>query len=169
MSNDGTKFGFKLKNGTLTGALGNLQQRKMMTFVRDSVEKVATITRKSTVTLDNSVYFTKKQLHLIPECPKIYNLGYMTAKSSVFLERINQILLDIQRYGLMEKWIRDINFMTTLQYIRDFDEDNINVKILSMKDLQFPFFLLLLRCTTSFGMWVVEILMNLCWTKYSNI
>lgn len=141
----------------------------MMTFVRDSVEKVATITRKSTVSLDNSVYFTKKQLYLIPECPKIYNLGYMIAKSSVYLERINQILLDIQRYGLMEKWIRDIDFITTLQYIRDFDEDNINVKILSMKDLQFPFFLLLFGCTSSFGMWVLEIIMNHCWMKYSSI
>ncbi|CAO1388277.1 unnamed protein product [Diamesa serratosioi] len=143
--------------------------KSMMTLVRDSDDKIATITRKSTVSLDNSVYFTKKQLHLIPECPKIYNLGYMTAKSSVYLERINQILLDIQRYGLMEKWIKDINFMTTLQYIRDFDEDNINVKILSMKDLQFPFFLLFFGCTSSFGMWVVEILMNHCWHKCSNI
>lgn len=49
VKNDGTKFGFKLKNGTLTGALGNLQKRKVDValtafFIKDYETRAAEFT-----------------------------------------------------------------------------------------------------------------------------
>ena len=107
-------------------------------------EKVATITRKSTVFLDNSIYFVKKKLHVIEkECPRNYFLAYMVPVHSVYLERINEILLDIQRYGFILKWINDITFATTLRNMRNFHAEATKRKVLELNDFKFPFFLLL--------------------------
>lgn len=135
-----------------------------MDLVRDS-KNVATITRKSTVLLDNSIYFMKKQLHIVDkECPKNYFLAYMVPYHSVYLETFNEILFDIHRFGFILKWINDINYQVTLQNMREFKHESTTVKVLSLEDLKLPFLVLL--GGNSFGVFIVllELLIN-CFTK----
>lgn len=135
-----------------------------MDLVRDS-KNVATITRKSTVLLDNSIYFMKKQLHIVDkECPKNYFLAYMVPYHSVYLETINEILFDIHRFGFILKWINDINYQATLKNMREFKHESTSAKVLSLEDLKLPFLVLL--GGNSFGVFIVllELLIN-CFTK----
>jgi len=115
-----------------------------MDIVKDG-DRTSTITRKSTVFLDNSIYFMRKQLHLVDkECPRNYFLAYMVAVHSTYLERINEILFDIQRYGFIQQWIDEINYQNTLINMRNFvDESAATPKILTLEDLKFPFELLI--------------------------
>lgn len=129
-------------------------------------EKVATITRKSTVLLDNSIYFMKKQLHVVDkECPKNYFLAYMVPWHSVYLEKFNEILFDIQRFGFIIKWINDINYEATLANMREFHDDSATAKVLSLEDLKFPFLVLL--GGNSFGIFIVliELMINCITSK----
>lgn len=134
-----------------------------MDLVTES-KKVATITRKSTTLLDNSKYFMTKQLYLIDkECPKNYFLAYMVPTHSVYLERINEILMNIQRYGLIMKWINEINFKATLVNMKSYggSESTSSTKVLSLDDLKFPFFIWI--CGNSLGVAsiAVELLIRL--------
>jgi hypothetical protein len=122
---------------------------------------VATITRKSTVLLDNSVYFMKKQLHLIDkECPKNYFLAFMVPVNSVYLEKINEILFDIQRFGLIKKWINEINFEATLANMKSVDYESSAAKVLSLDDLKFPFLVLIGGNSLGIVIIVVELLIG---------
>lgn len=102
-------------------------------------KNVATITRKSTTQLSNSIYFIRKDLYLIEnECPKNYYLAYMVPVHSPYLDRINEILFDIHRFGFIIKWINDLKFKTTLESMKSFHSEPKS-KVLSMNDLRFPF------------------------------
>lgn len=105
-------------------------------------EKVATITRKSTTLLDNYLYFAQKELFLVEECPKKYYLSYMVPTNSVLLKRINEILIDIHRYGFILKWINDFNYQSFLSQMKNLTDDGGHVKVLTVQDLRFPFILL---------------------------
>lgn len=114
-----------------------------MDLVKDS-KKVATITRRSTVSLDNSIYFVKKQLHLIEkECPRNYFLAYMVPVHSVFYNRFNEILIDIQRFGFITKWISDTNFEAALANMKSFDDETKSSKVLSLEYFKFPILVLI--------------------------
>lgn len=131
-----------------------------MDLVRDN-KRIATITRKSTVLLDNSEYFMKKQLHLIDkECPKNYFVAYMVPMHSVLYERFNEVLFDIHRFGFIKKWINDINFEVTLKNTKIFREESTQSKVLSIEKLKFPF--LVLIGGNSFGViiFIVESLIS---------
>lgn len=131
-----------------------------MDLVRD-LKHIATITRKSTVLLDNANYFMMKQLSLIDkECPKNYFLAYMVPVHSVYLEKINEILLDIQRYGFIMKWINDINFQSTLINMKSIAGEAAATKVLSLYDLKFPFFVLMLGSGVGGVIMIFEILLN---------
>lgn len=124
-------------------------------------KKVATITRKSTILLDNSVYFMRKQLYLMDkECPKNYFLAYMVPVHSVYLDRINEILFDIQRYGFIIRWINDINFRATLMNMRNFHDGQAASKVLSLDDLKFPFFVWIGGNSFSFVVIAIEFTIN---------
>jgi hypothetical protein len=113
-----------------------------MDLVRD-LEKIATITRKSTVLLDNSVYFMKKQLHLIEnECPKNYFVAYMVPVHSVFYERINEILMNIHRYGFIKKWIDNANFEATITNMKYFHDESSHSRVLCIEDFKLPLLVL---------------------------
>lgn len=131
-----------------------------MDLVND-FKKVATITRKSTKKLDNSLYFKKKQLHMVEkECPKNYFLAYMVPTHSVFLERFNSVLMDIHRYGFIKKWIDDMNFASSLVNMKTFVEASGVAKVLSLDDLKFPFFVLLGGSTCSIAVLSIEAFYN---------
>lgn len=129
-------------------------------MVRDK-KNVATITRKSTIFLDNSEYFMKKELHLIEkECPKNYFVAYMVGTSSVFLPRINEILHDIHRFGFIMKWIEEINYKNTLINIQMMKHQKAPSKTLSLENLKFPFIVLICGNSLSVVLWIVEMMID---------
>lgn len=112
-----------------------------MDLVKDGV---ATITRKSTMLLENYLYFARKELYLIDkECPKEYFLSYLVPAKSVLLKRINEIMMDIQRFGFILKWIDDFNYEAKMAHLKDLAKNVPNVKVLTLSDLKFPFLILL--------------------------
>lgn len=104
------------------------------------VSKVATVTRKTTLKLADD----NKDTFLIPECPRAYNLAYVVPKHSVYLSRIDALLLDAQCFGLLAKWIQDINFNVTLGNSLKFQAIESNFKVLTINDLQLPFYILVI-------------------------
>jgi len=107
-------------------------------------DKAATVTRESTVWLDNFQFFHQNILYIIDkECPKNYFLAYMIPAKSPLIIRINKILLDIHRYGFIEKWINDFYFATELKFLKTMGETDEGLKILSLNDLKFPFYALI--------------------------
>lgn len=106
-------------------------------------ENVATITRKSTTLLYNFLYFARNELYLIDkECPKEYFLSYLVPAKSVLLKRINEIMMDIQRFGFILKWIDDFNFDEKMLHLKDLGNDIPTLKVLTLTDLKFPFIIL---------------------------
>lgn len=135
-------------------------QISAMDLVKD-LPKVATITRRSTKHLDNSLYFVKKQLHMVEkECPKNYFLAYMVPSHSVFLERFNEILMDIQRFGFIVKWIDDMEYDKTLINMKTFVETAGGAKVLSLDDLKFPFLVLFGGSSCSIAVLFIESFYN---------
>lgn len=124
-----------------------------------------TVTRRCTTYQDNAYYFSSRQLHLIDECPRIYNLGFMTRRSSVYLERVNEILLLLNNGGFHQKWIRDLNYkyawVIRLKY-GSFHENSF--KVLTIGDLQLPYYILGMGFSVSLLVFIVEIL----WVKWNN-
>ncbi|XP_070495744.1 uncharacterized protein [Chironomus tepperi] len=124
-------------------------------------DKVATVTRESTVWLDNFQFFHQKILYLIDkECPKDYFLAYMVPSKSPFKKRINKILMDIHRYGFIEKWINDFYFATELRYLKTMGDEDEGLKILTLNDLKFPFYALIGGNCVSMIVIFIEILID---------
>jgi hypothetical protein len=127
-------------------------------------KNVATITRKSTVHLDNFEYFVKKQLHLIDkECPKNYFVAYMLPVHSTFFDTFNRILFDIHRFGFIQKWISDINFEATLTNMKSFEDEATHSKVLSIEDFKLPFLVLLGGNSCGGVVFALEFLIWVCW------
>lgn len=104
---------------------------------------IATVTRRSTTKLDNSIYFTNNQLNLVKECPRKYNLGFVYPKHSVFASRINDILLDMVSGGLIDKFINEMYFNKTLSNIKHFGSFHMDsYKVFTLTDLQLAFYIL---------------------------
>lgn len=122
-----------------------------------NADNIATITRKSTKLLDNYLYFARRELYLVDECPKKYYLAYMVPSNSVLLKRINEILIDIHRYGFILKWIDDFNFQYFLSHMKSLSNDE-DVKVLTVKDLRFPF--ILLACGNLIG--AISLIAEIC-------
>ncbi|XP_055522490.1 uncharacterized protein LOC129716681 [Wyeomyia smithii] len=123
------------------------------------VGKVATVTRKTTLSLDNAIFLTTKQLYMIPECPRTYSLAYVVSRHSVLLDRINDFLLRLLDGGLINHWISVMNFNVTLQQrekVRNFEEPGL--KVLTVLDLQFPFYMLVIGLGISAVAFVAELM-----------
>ncbi|XP_055591638.1 uncharacterized protein LOC129743594 [Uranotaenia lowii] len=124
---------------------------------------ISTITRKSTLELDNAIYVTTKQLFMVPECPRLYNLAYVVPRHSVLLEQINGALLRMLNGGLVQHWISEMNFNVTIKdgdMIRSVEESNF--KVLTVLDMQFPFYLLSIGLMLSTMVFIVEIIYHQC-------
>ncbi|XP_053668387.1 uncharacterized protein LOC128718793 [Anopheles marshallii] len=113
---------------------------------------IATVTRKTTLALDNAIYMTTRQLHMIPECPRTYNLAYVMPHRSVFGEQFNKVLLRMVGGGLIEHWIDEARYGWTLKdwrVVQGMMESNF--KVLTVLDMQFAFYVLLIGLTLSAG------------------
>ncbi|XP_055615251.1 uncharacterized protein LOC129761552 [Toxorhynchites rutilus septentrionalis] len=118
---------------------------------------IATVTRRTTLALDNAIYLSTKQLHMIPECPRSYNLAYVVSRHSILLEQINIVLLRMLNGGLVSHWISEMNYNVTIrdwERVRELGEPNF--KTLTIVDMQFPFYLLAIGLALSTGVFVVE-------------
>lgn len=128
-------------NSTLKKSL----RSKLFLTPQSSVSKLihkqneAFITRKSSTRLNHEKYFRNNELHLVEECPILYNIGFVFPKHSVFKDRINEILLNLLNGGFMEKWIQDMYYTTKLQNIKEINFQYSNFKILNLSDLQLSF------------------------------
>ncbi|XP_052899798.1 uncharacterized protein LOC128306358 isoform X2 [Anopheles moucheti] len=113
---------------------------------------IATVTRKTTLALDNAIYMTTRQLHMIPECPRTYNLAYVMPHRSVFGEQFNKVLLRMVGGGLIEHWIDEARYGWTLKdwhLVQGMMESSF--KVLTVLDMQFAFYVLLIGLSLSVG------------------
>ncbi|XP_055591607.1 uncharacterized protein LOC129743573 [Uranotaenia lowii] len=119
---------------------------------------IATVTRKSTLTLDNAFYLTTKQLHMVSECPRLYNLAYVVQRHWVLLDLVNDVLLRMLNGGLINHWIAQMDYNTTL---RDRERTNLaqeaNFKVLTLVDVQFPMYILAIGLVVGFWVFVGEL------------
>nr|XP_019565581.2 uncharacterized protein LOC109433597 [Aedes albopictus] len=129
----------------------------MLDRVAQESPKVAFVTRKSLVPLDDAIYIAKKKVIVVPECPRLYNLAYVVPRHSVLLEAINMIILRLLNGGLINHWINVMTFNATLRDLalyRSVGDEKF--KVLTMTDLQFPFYLWAIGLTLSSVIFVFE-------------
>lgn len=111
--------------------------------------------------LNRRVYFIRQRLHIIDkECPKNYVLAYMLPSSSIYLERVNEILLDIQRFGFIHKWIIEMDFKALLMNMREFQSMQLQSKTLSLENLKFPFIVLICGSSFAVSLLFVEVIFH---------
>lgn len=118
---------------------------------------IATVTRKTTLSLDNAIYLATNQLHMIPECPRTYNLAYVVPRHSVLLERINGVLLQMLNAGLINHWIAEMNYNVTLRNLEQVRKiHNGRYKVLTVVDMEFSMYLLAIGLSVSLGVFLTE-------------
>ncbi|XP_058127690.1 uncharacterized protein LOC131291166 [Anopheles ziemanni] len=120
---------------------------------------VATVTRRSTLALDNAIYMTTRQLHLVPECPRTYNLAYVTPRRSALGERLNRVLLRLAGGGLVDHWIEEMRYEWTLRdrpVVQRMVQSDF--KVLTVLDMQFAFYVLAIGLALSAGAIALELL-----------
>lgn len=131
----------------------------------------ASITRKSSVKLDNVKYFASNELFMIPECPKTYTLAYVLPKDSPFAERVNLLLLRFLRAGLIDKWVDKMYYQAKLDNIKKNRRTaSVGAKVLTMGDLQLPFIVLISGGTFGFVVLLGEkYLMQKIYSTYKKL
>lgn len=120
-------------------------------------EKIVSVTRKELIYQSYGKYFLHKQVHLITDCPRTYNLAFLVQKNSVYLERINEILLHLNNGGFHMKWIRDLNFNDSWANVKKFGTYHEETfKVLTVSDLLFPIYVLATGIALSLTMILIE-------------
>ncbi|XP_053699343.1 uncharacterized protein LOC128746319 [Sabethes cyaneus] len=120
---------------------------------------LATVTRRATLGLDNAIYVSTKQLFMIPECPRLYNLAYVVGYHSVLLEQVNAVLLSMLNGGLINHWIAQMNYNVTLHHWEQIrNSQSSDFKVLTVIDMQFPFYLLVIGLIVSTAAFVAELI-----------
>jgi hypothetical protein len=118
--------------------------------------KMATVTRRITFKLSKE----QDLIHLVRECPRSYNLAYLLSRHSVFLNRINAIILDIMQFGFINKWINDINYKVKLETMKIHPEESFRTRVFTIEDLQLAFFILALGISFAILTLLIEFLLN---------
>lgn len=115
----------------------------------------ASATRRMTFRLskENTV------VHLVEQCPKHYNLAFVLSRHSVYIEKINSIILDINQFGFMSKWIADEYFRVNIESMAISPSISSKVR-LSLDDMQLPFILLMLGVAAAFFAFLIEQCLN---------
>lgn len=98
---------------------------------------MAGVTRKTTLKLSQEDDF----VHLIPECPRSYNLAYIHSKHWVFANQVNEIILDLLAGGIVNKWIEDVNFGIKLESMKK-QTSSVHHRELRVDDLMLSFMIL---------------------------
>ena len=117
----------------------------------------ATVTRKISLKLTKADNF----VHLVSECPRSYNIAFLLSLNSVYSERINSLILDIGRFGLINKWINDVNFKVMLERFKEHPPPSNRPKVLTLDDLLLSFLILLSGAFISTIIFVIEKVLQL--------
>lgn len=167
-----------------TGVIGVLREQMEKVSAAKSIMaqlsvggNFVTVTRRCTVYQDNAFYFSAKYLHVIAQCPRIYNLGYMGRINAIYLDRINGILLQLNNGGFHEKWIRDLNYMYSWRIRMKYgfyeapgnveQSSSLSLKVLTIEDLQLPFYILGIGYGISGGIFICEWIKE-AWMRYKG-
>lgn len=147
-----------------TGMLGVLREKLVLTNSTSSLMeaiakegKLVAMTRKQLIEQSYSKYFASRQVHLVPQCPRSYNLGFFGPKHSIFMDRINEVLLNLNNGGFHEKWIRDLHYNYTWIALKEhgsFHEDSF--KVLTVEDLLLPYLILAIGCCLAVAVFIIE-------------
>lgn len=133
-----------------TGILQVLREKMVLTNSTSSLMdkiagegKIVAVTRKELVMQSYDKHFAGRHVHMISECPRSYNLGFFGPKHSVYMDRVNEVLLQLNNGGFHVKWIRDLHYnytWITLKKYGTFHEEKF--RVLNTGDLLFPSFIL---------------------------
>lgn len=99
---------------------------------------MATVTRK----INSKLSSDDENIHLIPDCPRSYNIAYVLAKNSFYLETVNAIILDIAQFGFIKKWIDEEYFKAQLKGLRHHPPITARARVIRVDDLQLAFAIL---------------------------
>ncbi|XP_037943159.1 uncharacterized protein LOC119676009, partial [Teleopsis dalmanni] len=107
----------------------------------------AAVTRLSSLYLDDIRYFITKKLHLIPECPKHYHIAFVYPKHFPLQDPLDLWLLKLLQAGLIDFWVNEMKHkakMSLNNFPHYFDNFSEKWKILTLLDLQLPFYVIIL-------------------------
>lgn len=99
-------------------------------------------------------------VHLVEQCPKNYNLAFLLSRHSVYLESVNSILLDMNQFGFMNKWINDAHFKVEMKSATSNPSIANQVRVLTFNDMQLPFIVLALGVAMATIVLLIEKLLN---------
>lgn len=154
-------------------------QSKVIDINASAIERVAywknimALERKNDANLFKSVYVSSDGtplIHVVPECPISYHLGFIVNEGSPYLPRLNQLIRRMFESGLTKKWYSDISQKIIIK--RRFNKHDVkeNRRVsFSLYDMQLVFLTLILGLTSSFIVFVCERIFywQVC-TKLSN-
>ncbi|XP_055909372.1 uncharacterized protein LOC129944166 [Eupeodes corollae] len=107
----------------------------------------ASVTRASSLILDDISYILSQKIHQIPECPKNYHIAYVYPKESPFKERVNDILLRFLNGGLINHWIEMMYHEAKIGILKSPEILQVmggyTWKVLTIKDLQLAFYVII--------------------------
>ncbi|ALC46586.1 Ir100a [Drosophila busckii] len=123
--------------------------------------RFAGVTRSASLELNDKRYIMTKKVHMIPECPKSYHIGYVLPRPSPYLKRINVLLLQMLAAGLLDYWIgeqKERSKWSIQQYPEYLAELGAGKwKILTLSDVQIAFYALFGGCLLAAGVWLAEL------------
>jgi hypothetical protein len=121
---------------------------------------MAGVTRKISL----KVNMEEDQVHLIPQCPRSYNLAFVYGKHWVFADRINAIILNLKQAGIIDKWIDEVNFNIKLETARK-QIHVVHHRMLRIDDLLLSFMILGFGCALSAFLFIIELFWKRCAKK----
>lgn len=139
----------------------NLNKKMSLTEIDHSTTNITHFLNAVSITRKVNFQLSRENPnnYLVQECPKTYNLGYVTPRKSVFLNRINSVLLDIHCFGFFQKWLDIYFFKITLQNAIVFKWNSAeNVKVLAIEDLGLSFFILGVGTILSLIVFIFEVM-----------
>lgn len=149
------------------GLLKVLREKMVLTHSTSSLMesiakagKLVAMTRKELIEQSYSKYFASQMVHLVPQCPRTYNLAFFAQKNSFFMERVNEVLLNLNSGGFHEKWIRDLHVNYTWITLKEhgaFHEESF--KVLTFDDLLLAYFILAAGGSFAVITWFLECLL----------
>lgn len=105
--------------------------------------RMAAVTRYSSLKTESISFLASNKVIYIQDCPKTYGIAYVVPKDFPFLEKINDVLLQLLSAGLIQQWIKEMYDQASINLINSHILDEEPLKILSLADLQLAFYLLL--------------------------
>ncbi|XP_014085843.2 glutamate receptor 1 [Bactrocera oleae] len=141
--------------------IAELEQRLIHMMSRGG--KFASVTRASSLELDDIHYFITKKIHKIPDCPKNYNIAFLLPSHSPLEKSINILLLKFVQSGFIDHWIADMKYQArikTRNFLRHLDESGDKWKVLTLNDLQLSFYTIIIGSLLATIVLILELIIR---------